>query len=131
MDITNLKNTYKVLIIHIKNNQYSQRYIEMVESEINKLFEKRRIRLSKALDNMLRHAAASHWLEDGMNVVQISYLLCHEQLQTTMTYLEITTAQKAKALDKLDDTNNVQKKWKKDIKKLSDGYVNRTGSLSS
>ena len=70
--------------------------------------------------HMLRHAAASHWLEDGMNVVQISYLLGHERLQTTMIYLEITTAQKAQALEKLNDINNIPKKWKKDIKKLSD-----------
>lgn len=70
--------------------------------------------------HMLRHAAASHWLEDGMNVVQISYLLGHERLQTTMIYLEITTAQKAQALEKLNDINNIPKKWEKDIKKLSD-----------
>lgn len=70
--------------------------------------------------HQLRHAAASHWLEDGMNIVQISYLLGHEQLETTMIYLEITTAQKAEALSKLDDSNNVPKKWKKDIKKLTD-----------
>ena len=70
--------------------------------------------------HQLRHAAASHWLEDGMNIVQISYLLGHEQLQTTMIYLEITTAQKAQALEKLDTTKNTTKKWKKDIQKLSD-----------
>ena len=70
--------------------------------------------------HQLRHAAASHWLEDGMNIVQISYLLGHEQLQTTMVYLEITTAQKAKALETLDDSKNQIKKWKKNISKLSD-----------
>ena len=70
--------------------------------------------------HQLRHAAASHWLEDGMNVVQISYLLGHEQLQTTMIYLEITIAQKAKALETLDDNKNQIKKWKKNISKLSD-----------
>ena len=36
--------------------------------------------------HQLRHAKASHWLEDGMNIVQISLLLGHEQLQTTMVY---------------------------------------------
>ena len=45
-----------------------------------------------------------------MNVVQISYLLGHERLQTTMIYLEITTAQKAQALEKLNDINNIPKK---------------------
>lgn len=70
--------------------------------------------------HQLRHVAASHWLEDGMNVVQISYLLGHEQLQTTMIYLEVTTAQKAKALETIDDNTNQVKKWKKHITKLSD-----------
>jgi site-specific recombinase XerD len=39
--------------------------------------------------HQLRHAKASHWLEDGMNIVQISFLLGHSQLQTTMVYLDI------------------------------------------
>ena len=60
--------------------------------------------------HQLRHSAATHWLDDGMNIVQISYLLGHEQLQTTMVYLEITTAQKAKALEVIDNTN-IKKDW--------------------
>ena len=58
-----------------------------------------------------------------MNVVQISYLLGHEQLQTTMIYLEVTTAQKAKALEIIGKDNfkaNEEKKWIKDITKLTD-----------
>jgi len=63
----------------------------------------------------LRHAKASHWLEDGMNIVQISFLLGHEQLQTTMVYLDITLEQELKALATLEDENDkkVSKKWKK------------------
>ncbi len=52
------------------------------------------------------HAKASHWLEDGMNIVQISFLLGHEQLQTTMAYLDITTDEKAKGLATLEDEND-------------------------
>lgn len=73
--------------------------------------------------HQLRHSAACHWLDDGMNVVQISYLLGHEQLQTTMIYLEVTTAQKAKALEIIGKDNfkaNEEKKWIKDITKLTD-----------
>lgn len=73
--------------------------------------------------HQLRHSAACHWLDDGMNIVQISYLLGHEQLQTTMVYLEVTTAQKAKALEIInkDDSNESKdKKWIKDISKLTD-----------
>lgn len=64
--------------------------------------------------HQLRHAKASHWLEDGMNIVQISFLLGHEQLQTTMIYMDITTEQEAKALATLEDENDkaVSKKWK-------------------
>lgn len=64
--------------------------------------------------HQLRHAKASHWLEDGMNIVQISFLLGHEQLQTTMTYLDITTEEKAKALATLEDENDrkISPKWK-------------------
>ena len=39
MNITNLKNTYNVLITHMKNNNYSQRYIEMVNTEIKKVIK--------------------------------------------------------------------------------------------
>jgi len=64
--------------------------------------------------HQLRHAKASHWLEDGMNIVQISFLLGHAQLQTTMVYLDITTEQEAKALATLDDENDksAPKKWR-------------------
>lgn len=64
--------------------------------------------------HQLRHARASHWLEDGMNIVQISFLLGHEQLQTTMVYLDITTEQELAALDTLKDESDrcVKKKWK-------------------
>lgn len=64
--------------------------------------------------HQLRHAKATHWLEEGMNIVQVSLLLGHEQLQTTMVYLDVTIDQKAKALVTLEDENNqnVPKKWK-------------------
>ena len=49
-----------------------------------------------------------------MSIVQISFLLGHEQLQTTMIYLDITTEEKAKALATLEDENDkkVSAKWK-------------------
>ena len=64
--------------------------------------------------HQLRHAKASHWLEDGMNIVQISFLLGHEQLQTTMVYMDITLEQELQALATLEDENDkkVSKKWK-------------------
>ena len=64
--------------------------------------------------HQFRHAKASHWLEDGLNIVQISYLLGHAQLQTTMIYLDITLEQKNAALATLEDENDkkVKAKWK-------------------
>lgn len=64
--------------------------------------------------HQIRHAKASHWLEDGMNIVQISFLLGHANLHTTMVYLDITTEQESKALATLEDENtkNISKKWK-------------------
>jgi site-specific recombinase XerD len=64
--------------------------------------------------HQLRHAKASHWLADGMNIVQISFLLGHAQLQTTMVYLDITTEQEAKALATLEDENDKTKpkRWR-------------------
>jgi len=64
--------------------------------------------------HQLRHAKASHWLEDGMNIVQISFLLGHAHLHTTMVYLDITTEQEAQALATLEDDNDksTPKKWK-------------------
>jgi site-specific recombinase XerD len=71
--------------------------------------------------HQLRHAKASHWLEDGMNIVQISRLLGHEQLETTMIYLDVSLEQKADALATLEeeDTRNIPKKWKGTGKSLA------------
>ncbi len=71
--------------------------------------------------HQLRHAKASHWLDDGMNIVQISFLLGHEQVQTTMMYLDVTTEQVAKALVTLEEENDrkAPKKWKADADSLA------------
>ena len=49
-----------------------------------------------------------------MNIVQISFLLGHEQLQTTMIYLDITLEQELQALTTMEDESDrsVSKKWK-------------------
>jgi site-specific recombinase XerD len=64
--------------------------------------------------HQLRHARASHWLEEGMNIVQISFLLGHEHLETTMVYLDVSIEQKSHALENLEDEymKNLPKKWK-------------------
>lgn len=64
--------------------------------------------------HQFRHAKASHWLEEGMNIVQISFLLGHEQLETTMIYLDITTEDERKALATLayEKDGSILPKWK-------------------
>lgn len=71
--------------------------------------------------HQIRHAKASHWLEDEMNIVQISFLLGHSNIQTTMIYLDITTEQEEKALATLEDENDkkMDKKWKGDMETLA------------
>jgi integrase len=56
-----------------------------------------------------------------MNIVQISFLLGHSNIQTTMAYLDITTEQEAKALATLEDEDkkDISKKWKSDMSSLS------------
>lgn len=71
--------------------------------------------------HQFRHAKASHWLEDGINVVQISFLLGHENLNTTMKYLDITTEEKIKALATLEteEEHNTPKKWRNNESSLT------------
>ena len=61
-----------------------------------------------------RHSKACHWLEDGINIVEISRLLGHESLETTMIYEEITREKQIRALATLDEeiTKDTPKKWK-------------------
>ena len=70
--------------------------------------------------HQFRHAKSSHWLEDGMNIVQISLLMGHAHIQTTMGYMDITTEQESKALATLEDENDAKlsKKWKGNESKL-------------
>lgn len=72
--------------------------------------------------HQFRHAKASHWIEDGLNVVQVSFLLGHEHLETTMKYLDITTEDKVNALATLENEKekSVSKKWENNNGTLSD-----------
>ncbi len=72
--------------------------------------------------HQFRHARATHWLEDGMNIVQISFLLGHENLETTMKYLDVTVEQVKAAMTELDDEKDAakrSKKWKEHGKTLA------------
>lgn len=64
--------------------------------------------------HLFRHAKASHWIEDGLSIVEVQFLLGHEQIETTMKYLDITTEEKIKALATLESETEkkAEKKWK-------------------
>lgn len=70
--------------------------------------------------HQFRHAKASHWLEDGMNIIQISFLLGHENVETTMKYLDITLESERKALQTLENEaeRKIKPKWNKSDKSL-------------
>lgn len=71
--------------------------------------------------HQFRHAKATHWLEDGINIVQISFLLGHKQLNTTMRYLDITTEQEIAALSTLEEERHkrIKPKWNPEKDSLS------------
>ena len=96
--------------------------VKMTQAAIDKMLKKHAKAAHLLCDEVpiglhahqFRHAKASHWLEEGMNIVQISFLLGHEQLETTMVYLDITTDDERKALATLEceKDRNVSPKWK-------------------
>ena len=98
-------------------------YAPMSAENVNKMLKKYALIAHETCEDVplnlhahqFRHAKASHWLENGMNIAQISYLLGHECIQTTMAYLDITTEQEEKALETLENESqkNMAKKWKK------------------
>jgi len=62
-----------------------------------------------------RRARATHWLEDGLNIFQVSKLLGHKSVQTTMIYLRFTEKMKEDALSKVENNaiKDIPAKWKK------------------
>lgn len=61
----------------------------------------------------LRHARASHWLEQGLDLVSIQRLMGHSDINTTSQYIFISTGQKLQVLAKLEDpvVQKIGKKW--------------------
>lgn len=61
-----------------------------------------------------RHAMALQRLEDGMNIAQLSTELGHENIQTTMIYLNVKPGMKEKAIMEMQGKNirQMPKRWK-------------------
>jgi site-specific recombinase XerD len=69
--------------------------------------------------HQLRHARASHWLEQHLNIVAIQRLMGHSDINTTMRYIFVSIEQKNQALAMLEDDviKDTSKRWKNVRKK--------------
>ena len=72
--------------------------------------------------HQFRHSMATHLLEDGMNVFQISKMLGHASVETTMVYLGVTVSMTDNAIKQVESTaaRNTKPAWKKNISRLQD-----------
>lgn len=108
----------------IKGNSYP--ITEVGISKRLKLYgEKARVKCAEVPVNLhahqFRHARATHWLDDGLNIAQVSRLLGHENIATTMIYLDITEEIKSKAIKSRmnKEIKGIKPKWKEnEVKSL-------------
>ena len=68
-----------------------------------------------------RHSAATHCLENKMRIEQISKMLGHQNIKTTMDYIGITDKMREEAIKNLESntTKTIKPIWKKEDKKLA------------
>ena len=66
--------------------------------------------------HMLRHSFASHLIDDGANVIQVSELLGHKDISTTMRYLDVSFKQTESAMISIESETirNISPKWEDD-----------------
>ncbi|QEC73853.1 tyrosine-type recombinase/integrase [Arachidicoccus ginsenosidivorans] len=63
--------------------------------------------------HQIRHSSAIHWLQDNINIAQISQYLGHESIETTRIYLGISREELERALAKREVLiGNPEKKYK-------------------
>lgn len=72
--------------------------------------------------HLFRRSKANHLIDDGINVMQVSEFLGHENVSTTMIYLNISYNQKNNALATIEDEydSTLTKKWKEKKGSLRD-----------
>lgn len=64
--------------------------------------------------HQFRHSMATHLIDDGINVFNVSKILGHKSVATTMKYIGITPKMTEKAISQIESTSlsNVSAKWK-------------------
>lgn len=72
--------------------------------------------------HQFRHSSATHCLENKMRIEQVSKMLGHQNIKTTMDYIGITDKMREEAIENLEDnaTKIIKPLWKKDDKKLAE-----------
>ena len=110
----------------IKGSNYPMS-AENVNKFIKKYAKTAKVKCPDIPDNthahQFRHAMATHWLNAGFNIAEVSQMLGHANIETTMIYLDITLDTVKKAIIKVgsDNIQKAQCKWKKkkNVLKLS------------
>ena len=80
------------------DSRYSQRGVQWAVKQASKSAKI----LKEVSVHKLRHSFATHLLEDGMNIVSIKNLLGHENIETTLVYLQIAQLSTQKLFSPLD-----------------------------
>lgn len=83
----------------------SQSGTRLQERELSFAFKQacRTVKINKkVVFHTLRHSYATHLIEMGENIVRISNLLSHSNIQTTLTYLHLITGGQGEAFSPLD-----------------------------
>lgn len=80
------------------DSRYSQRGVQWAVKQTSKS-----AKIMKEVSvHTLRHSFATHLLEDGMDILSIKNLLGHENIETTMVYLQIAQLSTQKLYSPLD-----------------------------
>jgi site-specific recombinase XerD len=80
------------------DGRYSQRGVQWAVKEAAKHAGIRKI----VHVHSLRHAFATHLLEDGLDIVSVKNLMGHARIQTTMVYLHVARSNPQRAFSPLD-----------------------------
>ena len=80
------------------DSRYSQRGVQWVIKQASALAGIKK----EVCVHTLRHSYATHLLEDGLDIVSLKNLLGHENIETTMEYLQIAQLASQKVFSPLD-----------------------------
>ena len=80
------------------DSRYSQRGVQWVVKEVAKVAGIKK----EVHTHTLRHSYATHLLEDGMDIITLKNLLGHENIETTLEYLQIAQLESQRVFSPLD-----------------------------